>query len=89
MLAESAGDEWFYRRNPAVRRPLRALGYHSFLNLPYFAPELVLLFKSKHMRDYDREDFDNVAPLLTPDARRWLRSALELCVAGHEWIARL
>jgi Aminoglycoside-2''-adenylyltransferase len=89
MLAESSGGQWLYRRNPAVRRPLDALGYHSMLNLPYFAPELVLLFKSKHMRDYDREDFDNVLPLLTADARRFLHDALELCIPGHEWIARL
>ncbi len=89
MLAEAEGDEWFYRRNSAVRRPLSALGYRTFLNLPYFAPELVLLFKSKHMRDYDRADFDNVLPMLTRDQRGYLRRALELCAAGHDWIARL
>ncbi len=89
MLAESSNGEWLYRRNRAVRRPLRALGYRSFLNLPYFAPELVLLFKSKHMRPYDREDFDRVLPMLTPDARRFLRDALALCIPGHEWITRL
>ncbi len=89
MLAESSGDDWVYRRNPAVSRPLRALGYRTFLNLPYFAPELVLLFKSKHTRDYDLADFDNVLPMLPLDARAFLRRALELCVPGHEWIARL
>ena len=58
--------------------PLRAL--------QYLAPEIVLLFKAKHLEERDRIDFANALPLLNSDARRWLREAIEKTHAGHEWL---
>lgn len=57
--------------------------------LPYLAPEIQLLYKSKAPRERDEMDFAQTRPLLAPDARRWLRDALELANPGHTWIAAL
>jgi len=86
MLAESGGGEWIFRRNPAVRMPISRMGFHPLWGLPYLAPEIVLLFKAKHLETRDRIDFSNALPALSADARRWLRAAIEKTHPGHEWL---
>jgi hypothetical protein len=89
MFAESSDGEWIYRRNPAIRMPLDRMGFHSLWALPYLAPEIVLLFKSKHLQSHDRVDFNNVLPALSAGSRAWLRAALERSSPDHEWLASL
>jgi hypothetical protein len=86
MLAESSDDEWIFRRNPEIRMPLARMGFHPLWGLPYLAPEIVLLFKAKHLEARDRIDFDNALPALSADARRWLRDAIVKTHPGHEWL---
>ena len=86
FLAESSDGEWIFRRNPNVRMPISKMGFHPLWGLPYLAPEIVLLFKAKHLEARDRADFDHAIPALTADARRWLRDALEKTHPGHEWL---
>jgi hypothetical protein len=57
--------------------------------LPYLAPEIQLLYKSKEPRERDDRDFAQISPLLAADARRWLQHALELTAPDHKWIAVL
>ena len=86
MLAESSDREWIYRRNSAITMPLERIGFHPLWGLPYLAPEIVLLFKAKHLEARDRIDFENAIPALSLDARRWLRGAIEKTHPGHEWL---
>jgi hypothetical protein len=89
MLAESSDGEWIFRRNPEIRMPLARMGFHPLWGLPYLAPEIVLLFKAKHLEPRDRIDFDSALPALSMDARRWLRDAIEKTHPGHEWLNAL
>ena len=89
MLAESSDSEWIFRRNPEIRMPISRMGFHPLWGLPYLAPEIVLLFKAKHLEPRDRIDFDHASPALSADARRWLRDALEKTHPGHEWLNAL
>jgi hypothetical protein len=89
MLAESSDSEWIFRRNPQVRMPIARMGFYPLWGLPYLAPEIVLLFKAKHLEARDRIDFDNTLPVLSVDARRWLRDAIENTHPGHEWLKKL
>jgi Aminoglycoside-2''-adenylyltransferase len=89
MLEESSNEEWIYRRNPAIRMPVKRMGFHSLQGLPYLAPEIVLLFKSKHLQAHDRIDFNVALPALSSDSRIWLRAALERSSPDHEWLAAL
>ena len=82
MLAESRDNDWIFRRNPDVSMPLSRMGFHPLWGLPYLAPEIVLLFKAKHLEPRDRVDFDNAIPALSADARQWLRDAIEKTQSG-------
>jgi hypothetical protein len=86
FLAESSDGEWIFRRNANVRMPISKMGFHPLWGLPYLAPEILLLFKAKHLEARDRVDFDNAIPVLSADARRWLRDAIEKTHPGHEWL---
>ena len=86
MLAESRGSDWIFRRNRDVSMPLSRMGFHPLWGLPYLAPEIVLLFKAKHLEARDQIDFDQALPALSADARRWLRDAIEKTHPGHEWL---
>lgn len=70
MLEESDGDDWVYRRDPRVRRPVASLGGDHVL-----APEVQLLYKSKDPRPQDVADRALVLPLLGAEARAWLAAS--------------
>ena len=89
MIGEAEGGDWVFRRNPEVRQQIARMGFHPLWGLPYLAPEIVLLFKAKHLEARDRIDFDNALPMLNADARRWLRDAIEKTHPGHEWLNSL
>ena len=61
--------------------------------LPYLAPELVLLFKSRNTsakdRGKDHADFRNVVAHLDPEQRAWLRWALVATAPDHSWLKQL
>ena len=75
LLSETEGEEWWWRKNPQIRRPLSLFGKLSPLGIPYLSPEIVLLHKSRHMLDpdppkRDQQDFEEVVNLLDPETSR-------------------
>ncbi|MEC5396333.1 nucleotidyltransferase domain-containing protein [Uliginosibacterium sp. H1] len=89
LLNESDGDNWIFRRMPAISMPLSQVGRHTASGLPYLCPEIVLLFKAKTPRQHDVDDFQLTAPTLDTTSRQWLVSALEACHPEHDWLSRL
>ena len=89
LLNETSGDEWVFRRNEKVRRPLAELHLSSDSGVKFLAPEVVLLYKSKNPREKDERDFAAVAGRLDAERRRWLRGAIAACHSGHHWLRRL
>jgi hypothetical protein len=81
------GDIWIYRRDPRIRRPYRNVIRHSPGRIPYMAPEIVLLFKTKNNRDKDQADLHTVLPLLNTSQRQWLDNALAMTDPMHPWRA--
>ena len=49
------------------------------------SPEIVLLFKAKHLREKDQLDFNELLPLLNEQQIEWLRRSLELVHPDHLW----
>ena len=83
-------DEFIYSRNNEIRREKnKAILYKN--EIAYFAPELVLLYKSTDLtRDENRQDFDMIIKYLPDESKRWLQNALTTAFPnGHEWIERL
>jgi hypothetical protein len=89
MLGESEGDRWLFRRDPGVTLPLAALGRRTAEGIPYLAPAVQLLFKSRGRRPKDEADCAVALPLLDPEERRWLAAAIRRGDAHHPWLARL
>jgi hypothetical protein len=88
VINPSTADDWIYRRDPRIRRPIADLLWRSS-DIPYLVPEVQLLFKSKTVRPKDEQDFRDSLPLLRPAQSRWLRSALRLTDPEHRWLAFL
>ena len=90
MIDDTYGDEWDYRRDARVRRPLASLtGAASTPGCPVLAPEVQLLYKSKGLRPKDRQDFAIVLPTLSREQVQWLREALALTDPEHPWLREL
>jgi len=71
MLADSAGDEWLFRRDPRMRRPLAITGCWSDAGLPYLASEIQLLYKATASpRAKDEADVAQAPPHLAPERRQ-------------------
>jgi hypothetical protein len=90
MVEEVEGDDWVYRRDRRIRRPVASLrGRASVPAMAALAPEIQLLYKSTSLRDKDRADFERAAPLLSEDERGWLERALAMSAPDHPWLSRL
>jgi GrpB-like predicted nucleotidyltransferase (UPF0157 family) len=93
FLLTEMDDVWKYRREPSVIRSLERTSLRSDSGIPYLAPDLVLLFKSRNTssqeRLKDQSDFEKVLPHLEPERRAWLHWALVATSPDHPWIKQL
>ncbi len=90
LFNERTDNDFVYSENQDIRLRLsKAVLFQD--DIPYFAPELALLYKSTDLkRNENRQDFESVFPYLPGDSKEWLRKALITAFPdGHEWIARL
>ena len=88
MLNPSDGDEWVYRRDPAIRRPLTEVVLLRS-GTPVLAPEIQLLYKSKAPREKDERDLRTVLPHLDAGQRQWLATVLAGQHPEHPWLTKL
>lgn len=82
-------DEWLYRRNLKVAKPISKLFLTSESGINFLRPEIVLLYKSKNPRVKDEQDFETVVQHLDTESKKWLGAALEVCDSKHDWLRRL
>jgi hypothetical protein len=83
------GDVWTCRRDATVRRPYAEIVERTTSGVPFLAPEIVLLFKAKHVRPKDEADLDATLPRLDERRTGWLRAALDQVHPSHPWRDRL
>jgi hypothetical protein len=89
MLLEADGDEWFSRRHSMIRglRQDVLVNYH---HIPSVRIEVQLMYKAKGNRPKDQLDFQACLPLLTADAKAWLKQSLYYeHPNGHPWLSAL
>lgn len=86
LLNESSGEEWRFRRNLKIVRPLSMIGLRSENGIPFLSPEVVLLYKAKNPTNNDQADLNNVRKVLDGKRRQWLKQAIQACHPGHPWI---
>jgi hypothetical protein len=81
-IGEGDDDVWIYRRDPTVRIPWADAVVRTADGVPYLAPDLQLLFKSKNPRYKDLVDAREVVPELDAERRDRLTRLLP---ADHQW----
>jgi len=93
LLTEMTADTWTYRRDPRITCPAERAFLQTRAGIPFLAPELVLLFKSKNTgtgaRGQDQRDFETVYLQLDESRKRWLRQALAVTDPEHRWLELL
>jgi hypothetical protein len=89
MLDDVEHGRWRFRRAPSISLPLDEVIHRDADGLPYLAPEVQLLYKTRRTRAKDHADFARVSPLLDLKARTWLEAALEAVDPEHPWRGRL
>ena len=80
-------NNFLYARNNQIKLPLlNAILYQE--NIPYLAPEIVLLYKSTDTkREGYQLDFDTAITSMNSGQKDWLKNALtQTNPTGHEWI---
>jgi len=82
LIGDGDADDWIYRRNTKLRRPWFDAVLTSNDDIPYLAPDLQLLFKSKEPRPKDDVDAATVIPKLQARRRTWLAHQLP---PTHPW----
>ncbi|QCX73820.1 hypothetical protein C9F11_00585 [Streptomyces sp. YIM 121038] len=83
------GRTWICRRDETIRLPYSEIVRLTPDGIPYLAPELVLLFKAKHVRPKDEEDFNAALPHMTSAQRSALAGLLIRVHPGHRWLGNL
>ena len=86
LLNESSGNEWRFRRNLKITKPLSMIAMRSKDGIPYLNPEVVLLYKAKDPSARDEADFEKTVQTLDRERKRWLKHAVALCHPGHRWL---
>lgn len=97
VLTPGTDSEWQFRRDRSITRARAFAHCVGPQGLPFLAPELVLLFKSRpspksterKARGKDALDAARVLPLLGSEQRTWLRAALERVYTTHPWLEDL
>jgi len=89
MLERGTPSHWVYKRDPNIVQARAQAVRTSADGLRYLAPANVLLFKAKHCRAKDQDDFEAALPKLSAKDRACLREWLALAHPGHSWLHHL
>jgi hypothetical protein len=80
---------WTNKRMPDHVAPVEAVTWIADDGIRYLNPEIALLYKAGNGRAKDDRDLDRCLPLLSRDARTWLRDSVTRVYPGHAWLDRL
>ena len=89
LLNEANSQEWIFRRDKRITKPLSKLHLTTNSGISFLCPEVVLLYKSKNPRTKDEQDFQAVVRHLDAKAKEWLGNALSVCYSKHHWLENL
>lgn len=91
LFIEDINEQWIYKREKSITKPIEDLFLRSVEGIPYMRPEVQLLYKagSSNIRKKDVEDFLHIWPSLSETERNWFNKALKKQFpAGHDWLEK-
>ena len=77
VLNEKDEENLIYRLNEKTKINEEKAILYSNNDIPYLSPEIVLLYKSKYMRDKDIADISNASKLMDGSQKKWLIDNIE------------
>jgi hypothetical protein len=80
---------WTNKRLPDHVAPVEEVTWVAADGLRYLDPEIALLYKAALARPKDDRDLARAWPLLSVEARAWLRDAVRRLYPEHAWLARM
>ncbi|GGP11977.1 short-chain dehydrogenase [Oceanobacillus neutriphilus] len=89
MLMDTENNEWIYKRDNKIKRPLSEIEAITEDGIPYIKPEIQLLYKggSSVVRQKDNNDLERMLPILKKDEMKWLYHTLSQQFNGeHPWL---
>ena len=86
LLNEFDEDGWIYRRDNRIHLDKELFCFEPPSPLPC---EVLLLFKSKHLRPKDNADFAELISIMSLHQKTWLKKAIELNDTTHPWLSAL
>lgn len=87
LFSEFEGEEWVYRRNKAIRGPLKSFEWEIDSGLKVLAPEIQLLYKSRSQRPKDYQDLENCLPVLKMEQIETLKNWIAIDSGfDHPWL---
>lgn len=89
MLERGNSSQWVYKRDPRITQARDQAIRTSKDGIRYLAPANVLLFKAKHCRAKDQDDFQAALPELSSEDRTFLACWLKLSYPDHSWLRYL
>ncbi|GAB3059039.1 nucleotidyltransferase domain-containing protein [Salinicoccus sesuvii] len=89
LLNEEDEENWVFRREKRIRKPLAEIVHLSRSGLPYLSLEVVLLYKAKSVNKKDIHDFNKAVCAVSHTQRAWLQDALYVHLPKHTWLEQL
>lgn len=77
LLNEKDENSWVYRRNKEIKLDEKKVILLTGKGIPYLCPEVVLLYKTKEMRDKDRDDILNASGKMSESQIKWFIDSIE------------
>ncbi len=86
QLSSCEDNEFIYTKNQTIHMPIDKVFYKRD-GLPFLAPEIVLLYKSKYLSADNQNDFDLATQLMDKEQTDWLVDALVTEYGNdHPWV---
>ncbi|TNC14111.1 amino acid transporter [Methylobacterium terricola] len=89
MMEPGTPDLWIYKRDQTIRMARSDAIRVSETGIPYLSPVHVMLFKAKHRREKDREDFNLCLTKFSNKDRAQFIELMSELHPGHEWLEKL
>jgi hypothetical protein len=77
LMNERDESNWIYRRNDKITLDEKKVIYFNKDRIPYLCPEVVLLYKTKEMRNKDIDDITNAIGKMDESQKKWFIDSIE------------
>lgn len=88
QLDDGDDEHFIFRRDTVIKRVWsKAIQVTEKDGMPFLAPEITLLYKSKTPDDSTNQfDFERMKPILSDEQNAWLQKSIRRLYVEHPWL---